>query len=56
MPPALLDSQFATLEEPQPDERPIVASIAPHPRAIVSDIVSRLEEDAMHRRAARGQA
>jgi carbohydrate kinase (thermoresistant glucokinase family) len=56
MPPALLDSQFATLEEPQADERPIVASIAPHPRAIVNDIVSRLEEGAVHRHAARGQA
>ena len=28
MPPALLDSQFATLEEPGPDEHPIVVSIA----------------------------
>jgi gluconokinase len=56
MPPALLDSQYAALEEPQADERPIVVSIAPHPREIVKDIVSRLEEGAVHRQAARGQA
>src|SRR5215831_5050409 len=42
MPPSLLDSQFATLEEPQPDEHPIVVSIAPHPREIVAEIVKRL--------------
>ena len=27
MPPALLDSQFATLEEPGPDEHPIIVDI-----------------------------
>ena len=32
MPPSLLESQFATLEEPQPDEHAIVVSIEPHPR------------------------
>jgi gluconate kinase len=42
MPPSLLDSQFAALEEPTADERPIVASIAPHPREIVDDIVAKL--------------
>jgi gluconate kinase len=42
MPPSLLDSQFATLEEPQADERPIVVSIVPHPRRIVEEIVKRL--------------
>src|SRR5215471_16965971 len=42
MPPAVLDSQFATLEEPQADERPIVVSIVPHPREIVAEIVKRL--------------
>jgi gluconokinase len=47
MPPSLLDSQFAALEEPQPDERPIVVSIAPHPREIVEEIVKRLGEDAI---------
>jgi gluconokinase len=45
MPPSLLDSQFAALEEPQPDEHPIVVSIVPHPREIVEEIVKRLGED-----------
>ncbi len=36
MPPSLLDSQFADLEEPGPDERPIVLSVAPGPEAIVA--------------------
>ena len=42
MPPSLLDSQFATLEEPQADERPIVVSVVPHPRRIVEEIVKKL--------------
>ena len=42
MPPELLDSQFAALEEPQADEHPIVVSIAPHPREIVETIVREL--------------
>jgi carbohydrate kinase (thermoresistant glucokinase family) len=42
MPTTLLDSQFAALEEPQADERPIVVSIVPHPRAIVDNIVTEL--------------
>jgi gluconokinase len=42
MPPALLDSQFAALEEPRADERPIVVSIVPHPRKIVETIVASL--------------
>jgi gluconokinase len=46
MPPSLLDSQFAALEEPQPDEHPIALSIVPHPREIVEEIVKRLGEDA----------
>jgi gluconokinase len=46
MPPSLLDSQFATLEEPQADERPIVVSIVPHPRRIVEEIVKRLGKGA----------
>jgi gluconokinase len=46
MPPSLLDSQFAALEEPQPDEHPIVVSIVPHPREVVEEIVKRLGEDA----------
>ena len=31
MPPALLDSQFATLEEPGPDEHPIIVDIGGTP-------------------------
>ena len=42
MPTTLLDSQFAALQEPQTDERPIVVSIAPHPREIVETIVKDL--------------
>src|SRR6266571_6221896 len=42
MPPALLDTQFESLEEPQPDEWPIVVSIVPHPREIVEAIVEKL--------------
>ena len=43
MPASLLDSQFAALEEPAPDEHPIVVSIAPHPRQIVDAIVKKLD-------------
>jgi gluconokinase len=43
MPAALLKSQFDALEEPTPDERPIVVSVAPAPREIVSAII-----DALH--------
>ena len=32
MPPALLDSQFATLEEPAADERALVVPVSPQPR------------------------
>jgi carbohydrate kinase (thermoresistant glucokinase family) len=39
MPPELLDSQFAALEEPAPDEHAIV----PHPREIVDDIMQKLD-------------
>ena len=42
MPASLLDSQFATLEEPTPDERAIVVSINPHPREIVDTVVEKL--------------
>jgi len=42
MPPRLLASQFAALEEPQADERPIVVPIAPHPRAVVESIIAKL--------------
>jgi carbohydrate kinase (thermoresistant glucokinase family) len=44
MPTALLDSQFATLEEPGADERPIVVSIKPPPETIVDEVVRKLKE------------
>ena len=43
MPPSLLDSQFATLEPPGPDEHAITVQIERSPAAIVADIVSQLE-------------
>ena len=42
MPPALLDSQFRTLEPPAPDERPIVVSIDAPVEAIVDAIVGQM--------------
>jgi gluconokinase len=42
MPPALLDSQFATLEEPGPDENPITVEIGGTPDEIVHAILERL--------------
>jgi gluconokinase len=44
MPVALLDSQFRTLEEPGPDEQPIVVDVAPDPAALVATIVGELEK------------
>jgi gluconokinase len=43
MPVALLDSQFATLEEPTPDEHPIVVNIGAKPADIAHEIVLHLE-------------
>jgi carbohydrate kinase (thermoresistant glucokinase family) len=43
MPVALLDSQFATLEEPTPDEHPIIVDVSGKPAEIVDEIVRRLE-------------
>jgi len=43
MPPELLDSQFATLEEPGGDEHAIVADISASVDAIVDDIVRQLQ-------------
>ncbi len=40
MPTALLDSQFATLEEPGPEERPIVASVEPRPQEVVQAVIA----------------
>jgi gluconokinase len=42
MPSTLLDSQFATLEEPSPDENAIVVDIGGDPEEIVSEIAERL--------------
>ena len=40
MPRSLLHSQFEALEEPGPDENPIIVSIEPQPREIVARILS----------------
>ena len=39
MPAALLQSQFDALEEPRPDERPIVVSVAMPPRRVAQRIL-----------------
>jgi gluconokinase len=44
MPAALLDSQFATLQEPTPDERPIIVDAGGRPTEIAAAIVHQLEE------------
>jgi carbohydrate kinase (thermoresistant glucokinase family) len=44
MPVALLDSQFATLEEPTPDEHPIIADVSDKPADIAHEIVRQLED------------
>ena len=44
MPVALLDSQFATLQEPTPDEHPITVDVGGRPTEIVAEIVRQLEE------------
>ncbi len=44
MPAGLLDSQFATLQEPGEAEHPIVVSIAPAPDAIVETIIEKLRQ------------
>jgi gluconokinase len=49
MPRSLLHSQFDALEEPGPEETPIIVSIEPTPREIVARILSTLNmvEDAL---------
>ena len=42
MPPSLLDSQFATLEPPDADEKPITVSIDQPPEGIVADAIRQL--------------
>ena len=44
MPIALLDSQFAGLQEPMPDEHPITADVGGRPTEIAAGIVHQLEE------------
>ncbi len=44
MPVALLDSQFADLQEPAPDEDPIVVDVSGRPAEIVHEIVLQLEQ------------
>ena len=44
MPPALLDSQFATLEEPGPDEHPLIADIGGSQEDVVADVMRQLQE------------
>ena len=44
MPPALLDSQFADLQEPGPDENPIVVSVAPQPPAIIDAVITAMQQ------------
>jgi 6-phosphogluconolactonase len=43
MPLALLDSQFATLQEPTPDEHPLTVDVGHRPPEIVAEIVHQLE-------------
>jgi len=44
MPPALLASQFAALQEPGPDEHPIVVSVAALPAAVVDAVIAAMQE------------
>ncbi len=43
MPVALLDSQFATLQEPTPDEHPVSVDVGGRPAEIAEQIVRQLE-------------
>ena len=44
MPPSLLDSQLATLEEPSPDEHAWVCDITQSPQDLVASLVARASE------------
>ena len=46
MSPRLLDSQFATLEVPDPDEHPITVGVADPPEMIADRVVARLAAEA----------
>ena len=43
MPATLVESQFAALEEPGPDEHPLVVSVEPRPAQIVDVIVQQIQ-------------
>lgn len=43
MPPALLDSQFATLEEPAADEHPVVVDIGGSRESVLNDLMTQLK-------------
>jgi gluconokinase len=43
MPPALLDSQFATLEEPGDDEHPVIVDVGPPAEATIADTLNKLK-------------
>ena len=47
MPTSLLKSQLATLEEPGPDENPIVVTIETTPRRIIERILATLAEEGL---------
>jgi len=55
MPMSLLQSQFDALEEPGPDEHPIVVSIEPRPREIVAHILDALQAQSQSPAAAANQ-
>jgi carbohydrate kinase (thermoresistant glucokinase family) len=44
MPAALLDSQFATLEEPAPEDHALIVSVAAAPDAIVEEVLRQVRE------------
>jgi gluconokinase len=46
MPVALLDSQFASLQEPGPDERAVTVNVGGRPAEIAGEILRQLEERA----------
>jgi gluconokinase len=49
MPPSLLPSQFAALEEPGPDERPIAIDVAKPAEVTVDEAVTAIETSATRR-------
>jgi carbohydrate kinase (thermoresistant glucokinase family) len=54
MPPSLLESQFAALEEPGPEEHPITVSIAARPQEVVDAVIAKLAGAAVGNERARG--